>query len=137
MGFGIGVVIAAGYALIGCASEVEYLVAGRDGYANVTTVRELCRSRRALFSPRCYQDVRFAFTEPDGTQRTGVGHRPTGWRPTGDRVAVRYTAGRNGRARLAGAVEWPAVVLGGVAVCAGAFLLARFAARGGLRSAVA
>jgi hypothetical protein len=92
------------FLISGCISygEIAYFLNGQDGEANITKVYE-SRSRRGGAS----LTVEYAFSEPGGVARKGMESVPLDWPvPQSGKVAVRYTPGEDGSARLAGRVRW-------------------------------
>ena len=102
----IGVVV---LLISGCISygEVAYYLNGHDADADITKAYE-SRSRRG----RTRLTVEYAFTEPDGTRRTGQDTVSTSSSvPRAGKVPVRYTPGEGGSSRLAGQVNWVGLAL--------------------------
>lgn len=99
--------------------EAVYLVQGRTATAAVTKVTEGAGRGRSV-------EIEFAFSEPNGTARTGRDFQPMGWKPPpSGLVHVQYTPGASGQARLAGNVRWLGVGLFALAVAVLAFFLVR------------
>jgi hypothetical protein len=60
----------------------------------------------------------FSFVEPNGTQRTGSASLAQDWKPTTPgQVKVSYTPGANGRARVAGSLNWIGLGMFFVSLC--------------------
>ena len=107
---------AAIFLISGCISwdELVYWVSGRDIQADVVKAYQVTRRGRLGQSEVQRLTVDFAFTEPEGTRRTGTDTVARDWPlPGGGKVPVRYTAGANGSARLSGHVNWVGLVLFG------------------------
>ncbi|WP_020472813.1 hypothetical protein [Zavarzinella formosa] len=98
----------------GCVSwnELIYLLGGRNTQANVEKVFEINRRGRFGLGGGRQLTVEYAFTEPDGTKRTGTDTVPMDWPPpVNGKIPVQYTAGEKGSSRLAGHVGWIGVTL--------------------------
>ena len=93
-----------------CYAEVVYLLNGRETQANVTKTYEVTKRGRFGISRGTNRVVEYAFAEPDGTRRTDS-DTVSADTDIGQKVAVRYTPGANGRSRLAGHVNWFGVIL--------------------------
>ncbi|MBX7105945.1 MAG: hypothetical protein K1X57_17820 [Gemmataceae bacterium] len=110
---------AAIFLLSGCISwgELMYLVAGRDAQADVVKAYEVTRGGRFGLGGHQRLTVEFAFIEPDGTRRIGTDTVPPDWPlATGAKVPVRYTAGAEGRSRLADHANWIGLAVFGVSL---------------------
>jgi hypothetical protein len=90
--------------------EVSYLLSGREVEATLVKAYE---TRGGKFGRGARKlDVDFTFTEPDGTQRKGTDSVAPDWPlPRTGTVAVQYTPGELGRARLKGHVYWTSIVV--------------------------
>jgi hypothetical protein len=96
--------------------ELSYLFLGRETSATVTGVKEITTHGRT--GEHTHREVEFTFVEPGGTRRTGSDRLDTSWTPPANGVIqVRYTPGADGRARLAGHVNWLGVGMFAVALC--------------------
>jgi hypothetical protein len=105
--------------IVGCFfayEELIYFVAGGDAAATVTKVSDVTVRRRWQETTR--RQVEFSFVESNGTRRNGMDAMSASWTPpsTGD-IQVRYTPGADGRARIAGNVNWIGVGLFAVMMC--------------------
>ena len=96
--------------------ELSYLIRGKEISATVTQVTDI--TTRSRTGEHTHRQVEFAFTEPNGTKRTGEDNMSTNWTPPSSGVVkVRYTPGSDGRARLAGKVNWIGIGMFVVAMC--------------------
>ena len=96
--------------------EFSYLIFGKGTSATVTKVSDV--TTRSRTGEHTHRQVEFAFTEPNGTQRTGEDNMSTSWTPPSSGVVkVQYTPGSDGRARLAGHVNWIGIGMFAVAMC--------------------
>lgn len=103
------------FLLSGCLSyqELAYLINGHETQANITKVYE-SRGRRG--STRL--TVEYAFTEQNGKQRKAMDTVSTDWPvPANGKVAVQYTPGEDGSARLAGGVNWIGPGMFALSIC--------------------
>jgi hypothetical protein len=94
------------FIISGCLSwgELMYLVTGKDAEANIGKVYEVTKKGSKWLS------IEYSFSEPDGTSHNGDLNAALDWRPPANgKVPVRYTPGKDGNVRLAGAVNWIAL----------------------------
>ena len=104
--------------------EIAYLFQGRETTGTVTKVTDVTKRRR--FGTYTSREVEFAFAESNGTQRSGEDSKGTNWTPPSNGVIeVQYTPGANGRARLAGPVQWIGFVFLAIAVAVILFVAVR------------
>ena len=103
----------------GCISwgELNYLVAGRDTQADITKAFEVARRGRFGIGRSERLTLEYTFQEPDKTHRTGTDTVSLDWPiPASGKIPVRYTAGADGRSRLAGHVNLVGLTLFGLSV---------------------
>jgi hypothetical protein len=99
--------------------EFSYLAWGREAQATVTKAYESRKGGRFGAGGPSELEVDFTFTEADGTQRRGTDTVAPDWPlPRTGTVAVQYTPGELGRARLKGHVQWGGIVFFGVSLAA-------------------
>jgi hypothetical protein len=102
-----------------CYTELVYVVSGRQTQADITNAYEVDKRGRFGLTIGKKLTIEYSFSEADGTRRTGSDTVRVDWLlPDTGTIPVRYTAGKDGRSRLAGHVNWIGIVIFAVSIAA-------------------
>ncbi len=100
-------------------SEFMYLVRGTDTNATITEANKVTKRGRFGSSRGQRIEIEYKFTDADGNARTGMDRVDTDWALPADlKVPIRYRPGADGSSRIAGQVNWFALILFGVGLTA-------------------
>jgi hypothetical protein len=90
-----------------CYSEFVYVIRAHDAQATVTDAYMVDKRGRFGIVTGKKLVVDYTFSEVDGSRRTGHDEVSSSWEvPTDGTITVRYTAGKDGRSRWSGHVNW-------------------------------
>jgi hypothetical protein len=89
--------------------ELDYALRGNKTQA---TVAKRYKIRTGRYGTSEALRIEFNFVEPDGTKRQGYDTVGTDWQaPADGLIRIQYTAGENGRSRLAGRANWLPIII--------------------------